>query len=365
MTKSLARQIVRDSLRLREKERLWIHTWKHSEVLAEDIATEAVIRGASPLISITTDDLLTQILKKAPQEALMTTPEHWHQGVTKSNALVVLNGPADPATLRAADKGKALAAMGHQTRILGTAVSHQVRTLHVLTTSFTDQAAKVYGINQTSFMNLVNRSLSASQTDMINLSKQITQLLQQHRSIHISTSDGTDLQFRVRGSPPLIDDGIIDAEDIKNKSFLARLPQGTVSIPISESSAEGTVIFDTPRAFLGDIINDLRLDFKKGRLIDYRALKGEKTFTQALQTATGLKDRLSRLIFGVNPNTSDIFGQPTDALIRGTVTLGLGDNSFIGGSVRSSFSYEHTLTNAIVSIGPTAVIMDGKLTISS
>ncbi|MFX1405128.1 MAG: aminopeptidase, partial [Promethearchaeota archaeon] len=118
-----------------------------------------------------------------------------------------------------------------------------------------------------------------------------------------------------------------------------------------------------PRAYLGDTIENLRLDFKKGQVVGTRALKGEKTIEEALQAGKGTKDQLTRLTFGINEKATTHLGQPLDDLIPGSITLGLGANTFLGGSSHSNIAYSHTLNDAIVSIGPTAIIMDEKLTI--
>lgn len=363
MVQTVARQIVRDCLRLRERDRLWIATWKHSFELAEKIGQEAQSLGVSIVLSMFSDSLLSHVLKEGPQEAVETVPDHWLQGVAKSTALVVLEGPEDPGILKGADKGKALQVVGQLTGILGNAVSHQVRTLHVLTTAATERAARVYGIDFAKWTEAMNQCLAAKQASMLDAAQRIARLLRANSAIHISTSDGTDMRFRIESDSIVIDDGIIDEEDLRNRSFLAHLPAGLVSVPVDPSSAEGTVSLDLPRAFLGDIIRDLHLEFKKGVVTGYRALRGEATFAQVLRAGTGAKNRLSRLSFGVNPHATVAFGQPSDALMPGTVTLGLGDNTSLGGRNRSNLVYEHTLRNAIVSIGPTAVIMDGKLTI--
>jgi leucyl aminopeptidase (aminopeptidase T) len=319
--------------------------------------------GASIVLSVFSDTLLSHVLKEGPQEAVETVPDHWLQGVAKSTALVVLEGPEDPGILKGADKGNALGVAGQLTGVFGTAVARQVRTLHLLTTALTEKAARVYGLDFGKWTEATNRCMAAKQASMLDVAQRITKLLHSQNAIHISTKEGTDLRFRIDNSSVVIDDGIIDDEDLRHRNFVTHLPAGLVSVPINPSSAEGTVSFDTPRAFLGEVVKGLRLEFKKGTLTTCRALEGEETLAHALRAGTGGKDRLTRLTFGVNPNAKEAFGQPSDALIPGTVTLGLGDNIALGGDNRSNLVYEHTLQEAIVSIGPTAVIMDGTLTI--
>lgn len=362
MSNSLARRIIRDSLRIRDRDRLWIHTWDHAYDSAEEIAKEAQSHGASTVISIQSESLMSHVLKKSPQEAVSTSPEHWFHGVSKSTAFVVLNGPEDPTILKTVDSGKASNFLSQLIRLQGTAISNRVLVLDVLSTGFTEKAAKAYSIDYEKWLNATKRCLEANQADMLNLGKQINELIKRQKSIHVSSSEGTDLTFRIRGSEPVIDDGIIDQDDIQRKTYYAQLPAGTISVPVEESSAEGTVVFNWPRAFLGGTVENLRLNFKKGEIVDYRVLKGEESFARVLRAASGSKDRLTYLRFGINPNATEHFGHSIDALIPGTISLGLGDNTRIGGRSHSNFSYEHTLNNAIVSIGPTAVIMDGKLT---
>ncbi|MFX0169586.1 MAG: aminopeptidase [Candidatus Hodarchaeota archaeon] len=357
-----ALQIVRDALRVRDQECVWVHSWNHTAELAQEIVKQAQLHGAAVALSLSTEGLTTHALKNAPLETVTTAPSHWFSGATTADALIILDGPADPGIFKNAEKGKALAITGTVHQLLGKAYANRVRTLFVRTTGITQKAAKTYDFDYDSWTQEVKQCLSSSQAAMIDLGQRLSIMLKKHREVHISSSGGTDLRFRTTGSP-LIDDGIIDQADIESKNVLAQLPAGIVSIPINESSAEGTVVFTLSRAFLGDVVENLRLDFTKGQVVGLRAQKGEKTLERAFRAGTDSKDRLTRLVFGINPQAVTPFGQVTDALIPGTLTLGLGNNTFIGGHSKSNLCYEHTLNDAIVSIGPQAVIMEGKLTI--
>ena len=106
MTSNIARQIVRDALRIRDQERVWVHTWNHSLDLAQEIGEQAQLHGAAVVLSVTSESLVTHMMKKAPQEAVNTPIDHWLAGVSKSNALIVLDGPEDPGIFKSADKAK-------------------------------------------------------------------------------------------------------------------------------------------------------------------------------------------------------------------------------------------------------------------
>ena len=362
MSDPTALQIIRDALRIRDQELVWVHSWNHTSELAQEIVKQAHLHGAVVTLSLSTEGLTTHALQHAPMEAVTTIPNHWFTGAGKADALVILDGPADPGIFKSADKGKALALTGMVHQLLGKAFAQRVRTLYVRTTGFTEKAAKAYGIDYGKWMQEVKQCLAGNQAAIVDLGERIRSLLKKHREIHISSSEGTDLRFRTTGTP-LIDDGIIDQADFEAKNVIAQLPAGIVSIPVNESSAEGTVAFNLTRGYLGDTIEGLRLDFTKGQISGIRAHKGAKTLERVLRAGTGSKDRLTRLAFGINPDATTPFGYATDALIPGTLTLGLGNNKFIGGRSESNLAYEHTLNDAIVSIGPQAVIMEGKLTI--
>jgi leucyl aminopeptidase (aminopeptidase T) len=362
MTTKIARQIIRDALRVRDQERVWVHTWNHSLDLAEEVAQQAQLHGGIVTMSLMTESLLIHALKKAPQEAVITTPTHWLAGIAKSDAFIFLAGPEDPSLYKSVDKGKALHLTSQTIQALSTAFSNRIRTLLVQTTSFTEQAAKSYNLDYGKIIQESNRCASANQSAILDMGRRIEPLLRKHREIHLSSSEGTDLRFRTQGTP-LIDDGIVDQADMKSKNVLTQYPAGTISIPVDATSAEGTVVFNWPKGYLGDLIQNLRLDFKKGQVVSFRALKGEPTVEGALHAGTGLKDHLTSLSFGINPNASSPFGLALDELIPGSITLGLGNNRFIGGRSQSNLTYSHTLNDAIVSIGPTAVIMDEKFTL--
>ena len=362
MSNPSALQIIRDALRIRDQECVWVHSWNHTSELAQEIVKQAQLHGAIVTLSLSTEGLTTHALMEAPMEAVTTAPNHWYTGAGKADALVLLEGPANPGIFKSADKGKALAITGSVHQLLGKVFARRVRTLYVRTTGFTEKAAKAYDIDYGKWMQEVKQCLAGNQAAMVDLGDRIRASLKKHREIHISSSEGTDLRFRTTGTP-LIDDGIIDQADVESKNMLAQLPAGTISIPVNESSAEGTVAFNLPRGYLGDTIEGLRLDFTKGQVSGIRAHKGAKTLERTFRAGTGSKDRLTRLVFGINPDATTPVGYSTDALIPGSLTLGLGNNTFIGGRSESNLAYEHTLNDAIVSIGPQAIIMEGKLTL--
>ncbi|MFX1566236.1 MAG: aminopeptidase [Promethearchaeota archaeon] len=360
MTSKIALAIIRDALRVRDQERVWIHTWNHCLELAEEVAQQAQLHGGIVTMSLMTESLLTHALKKAPQEAVITPPTHWLTGIAKSDALIIMDGPEDPSVYKSVEQGKAIHLTNQINQLLDTAFSNRVRTLLVRTTSFTEQAAKIYNLDYGTLIQESNRCVTANQSEILDLGHRIVPLLRKHRDIHLSSREGTDVRFRTQGTP-LIDDGIVDQTDVKSKNVLAHYPAGTISIPIDPNSAEGTVAFNWPKAYLGDIVQNLRLDFKKGQAVNLRASKGEQTVERAIFAGTGLKDHLTRLTFGINPNASIPLGLALDELIPGSITLGFGDNRFIGGRSQSNLAYTHSLNDAIVSIGPTAIIMDEKI----
>ncbi len=123
---------------------------------------------------------------------------------------------------------------------------------------------------------------------------------------------GVDLVLRVDGRRWINDDG-------KNN-----MPGGEVfSAPI-EDSVEGWIEFDYPAIWRGIEIDGIRLVFRKGVVVEAKAMKGEEFLKKLLETDEGAK-RVGEIAFGLN-YAIDRFTREIlfDEKIGGTIHLALG-----------------------------------------
>ncbi len=141
--------------------------------------------------------------------------------------------------------------------------------------------------------------------------EKIAQLLNKAHELRIIGED-TDLYMRVDGRIWINDDGR------KN------MPGGEVfSAPI-EDSVEGTIRFTYPAIWRGMEVEDVKLTFKRGVVIDAKAGKGEAFLKKILETDEGAR-RVGEVAFGLNYSITRFTKQILfDEKIGGTIHIALG-----------------------------------------
>lgn len=142
------------------------------------------------------------------------------------------------------------------------------------------------------------------------------------------TGDRTDLRLKVGGRTWLQGDGR------KN------MPCGEVFTGPVEDSAEGTVYFDVPGRYGGDV-SGVTLRFEAGKVVEARAETGDDVLQAQLETDAGAR-YLGEIGIGTNYGiTRPIRNMLYDEKIGGTVHLALGDSyPETGGENRSAIHWD-------------------------
>ena len=139
------------------------------------------------------------------------------------------------------------------------------------------------------------------------------------------------------------------------------LPAGEAYIGVVPTSANGVLVVPF-LVFRGGELENLRMTFQNGRITNLTADKNIELLKKAMDISTGLKDVLSLLDVGLNPNSSQLEGSHYLSYeMAGIVTLGVGNNSWAGGNVDSDFSIDFQLTNTTLVVDGRTIVQDGQL----
>ena len=160
-------------------------------------------------------------------------------------------------------------------------------------------------------------------------------------TIRIVADDGTDLTFSVKGRRFLKDDGILSDEDIKNGDIGMNIPCGEIFTAPREDSANGTIYY--PKTMVRDhgMVYGLRLWFKNGRVVRYKAKRGGEHFKRLLAESTGEKDRIAEFGIGLNRKAKYTGGNILiDEKIFKTIHIAIGWNIGYGGKNQSSLHFD-------------------------
>ncbi|MBU8913289.1 MAG: aminopeptidase [Spirochaetales bacterium] len=170
--------------------------------------------------------------------------------------------------------------------------------------------------------------------------------------VRIVSPPDTDLRFSTSGRTYVVDDGHIN------------MPGGEIFTAPVEDSMEGVISFPHPGVFAGTLIENIRLEFSAGRVIQATA-SSNQTF---LEDIISMDDGARRVgEFGIGTNTqltsfsNDIFW---DEKIAGTIHLALGRSyKECGGANDSALHWDIVLdlrTGGTVFVDGKPVIVDGQ-----
>ncbi len=118
--------------------------------------------------------------------------------------------------------------------------------------------------------------------------------------------------------------------------------------------------FNLPRAQKGRLIRGLTWEFQNGQVVKASADKYADAFLDIYNPATGDKDRIASLSIGINPGSKPV-GYVNDDVGLGIVSIGIGENQYLGGNNRSEFGFTSSLAKAILKVDGTTIINKGRL----
>lgn len=359
---TIAKRIVRTSLRIQEDDMVLIDTWQHTIDLASDIALECYRTGARPLITLMTDRLWWNTLQEIPEQYFRKTPRHILNAVESVTVWIGLGGPEDPVKFREVPSSRLEPFFEGDKPVVDKTLERKIRAIEVLLGHVTPQRAKAYGFDYARWLKNTEEAIKVDYAKMTELGKRIASRLERGGKVRLTSKMGTDLRFDITKRPVHIQDGIVDQEDIERGLVSTQLPSGKVEVPPIEDSARGKVIFDMPRALKGRLIENLQFEFEKGRVREFHAARYEDVFREVFDATMGEKDRIGQFAIGLNPKI-DLIGYQTDELAMGTATIGIGANKGIGGRNDSSLQFSGTITKPTIEINGSTLMVDGKLTL--
>ncbi|GAC1344424.1 MAG: aminopeptidase [Ktedonobacteraceae bacterium] len=318
----LAKVLVHYSLNIKSGDKFLIHSPVAATPLVKEVYSEAIQAGAYVTTRMMLDEL-DEILLRAGSEEQLTyisavdklENEHydvflgiWASQNTRSLSLI------DPKRL--ALRQKAFAPLSKQ--FLERAAAGKLRWCGTL---YPTQAhAQDAGMSLSDYENFV---FSAGLLDLEDPAEgwrkvqeeqqHIADYLGKHHEIHIVAPD-TDITYHVGGRT------WISCAGTKN------FPDGEVFTGPVEDSVNGTVRFTYPAVYNGNEVEDVRLTFRDGKVMESSASRGLEFLNAMLEMDEGARF-LGEVAFGLNYNIKQ-FSKDTlfDEKIGGTMHMALGES---------------------------------------
>ncbi len=356
----IAPRIVNECLRVQPGEQVTVLTWDHTLDYAEALALEIEKASGISTTTLMGNKFYWSYLKDVPEEQFARRQKGFLSLLDQTDAMIQLGGPQDPSEYTRIPKERAAKMIQGQQAIGDKFVERKIRTLTVPIGLVTKERARTYGFDYENWLRIFNNGIDVDYSKIAKQGEALATKLRAGKSVRLTSDNGTDLRFQLKGRPVHVNDGILDRTDSERGTLFETLPSGVLENAPDENSAEGVVQFDQPSALAGKMLRGLKWEFKHGHLMKYGATANLDSFRELYESAQGDKDRFSRIAIGLNPRSEPI-GFFSDRLVQGMVSVGIGGNNGIGGDIKMVYGSEGSLKNANMEIDGSRIITNGRI----
>ena len=364
----LARRVVKTSANVKPGDVVVVYGGKHDIALMEALAIETAKQGGMVTMFLDSDKFERAFYTEVPEQYLEQPPSYFAEWVKHMNVWIGLPGVEDP---------KAVYGDVPQERFAKANKAGQVVTdvlnasgVRVVSLGYPTQSdAAVYQLDFATYQKVFWDAVGADYQKISQDGNKLKQMLQEAKTVRVTSPSGTDFTFSVGDRPIFVDDGIVTEEKAKSKYFVTRyasLPGGSIFFAPIETSANGKVVVPRDRCQFKPLTGESFV-FNQGHLENFNAESGGQCYAEAMAPYTGPKDMFAYFQIGLNP-AAKVMENPGDyrpGNAAGLVYISVGDNQLFGGSnkVQGAGGFGFPIVNATVTIDGKTVVQDGKLTL--
>ncbi len=357
----LARNVLRNSLKVKSGETLTMEVWTGSLPWIDAFLIEARKIGAKPLVIYESEDAFWKNVEEGRAKDLGVLGAQEWAALRETNAYVFFWGPSDRTRWHSLPESTEKALLSYEEDFFNLFKEKRIRWCRIELARATERAAKEYGIDHGDWVKELLEASVLNPETMVRNGRLIGQKLESGRVVNIRHPNGTNLELRLEGRRPYIDDGVVDDSDIEAGFGESTIPSGVVMTAVDESFAQGVIRATRPtthgpsrgRSGGGEWI------FKNGRLQKYSYGRGAKDFEKLYRGAGSERDLPAILSIGLNPKIHDSPLLEDQAL--GAVNFYIGSNEWLGGSTKGNFRSWLTLEGADLSVDGKPLLKAGKI----
>lgn len=370
--------VVVDGTNLKRGEAVLIIGGVHSQDFLEEIGLLCLKRGATPLISATSDSYKARTFDEIPRDILSITPKHLLAAVREADAYITIEPYQDPAVPTHLPIEKVGASQEGRVPIRKVLYGEETGRGKKWTYAAwpTPEAAKFYGINYDDLECLTIGGMMVPAALLKENGAKLAKKLKGKDTVHVTDSRGTDFVCKIKDRRINEDDGVVDDHDIELNDLGNNLPAGEVFVAPHETVGEGTLYCPiTVDRLTNKLVKDVTLHFKNGKLLldDCTAETNDDVMLESFRRCMKIDKRekevrttnIAELGIGCNPAINKAIGYIlTDEKIGGSVHVAFGNNHGYGGTSRSSIHWDFvshpSATIEVLGTGET-IMKDGKI----
>ena len=335
--RAFARNLLRNGLGLTRGENLLVETWSATLPWAISLTAEARTIGARPLLSVKDEPTYWRSVAEGATSQIGRVGDHEWAALRASDVYVYLYGPLDTVREESLPQAAVRRAESNNHELMRVLQKHGVRTARWDLGRTSELWAKRYGVGLHTWREeLISASLIDPQA-MRRAGRPIGQKLEAGHTATITHPNGTSLALRLARRRAKLDDGVIDADDLRSGNVIMVVPSGVASVTPAETYAEGSFVSNATGVLYArnreTPLSPGRWVFEDGGLVGYDRARAGKELGLALSELDNPRVPPGQLSVGLNPRISRIpllFDQE-----RGAITFEIGRNAPMGGRSRT------------------------------
>lgn len=281
----LAKNLIGYSLGLKAGEKILIELFDKGEELASELVKEAYRVGAKPFVSVKNRRLLRELLLGTDDDHMARTGKYEALRMKDMDAYISIRGFENSLEFSDIPNEKAGAYRTNWVK----PVHFDIRvpnTKWCLINYPTVSMSQAANMSTEQFEDFYFDVCTLDYSKMSKAMDPLVDLMNKTDKVRI-TGKGTDLTFSISGLPAIKCDGKLN------------IPDGEIFTAPVKDSVNGYITYNTPSEYEGKLFDNIRLEFKDGKIINASA-NDTKSINTIFDTDEGAR-YVGEFALGVNP----------------------------------------------------------------
>lgn len=308
----LANNLLTYSVNIQKQDNILIEILGEDGIpLAKELIKKAEELGAKPYFNIINYEILRTMLENATEDQIKLYSKHDTQRMKDMDAYIGIRATPNTSELNGISKE----IMEVYNKYYNTPVHFEERvknTKWCILRYPNPSMAQMSKMNKDEFEDYFFNVCNLDYKKMSKAMDSLKNLMNKTDKVHI-LGDGTDLTFSIKGIPA------------EKYTGTFNIPDGEVASAPVKTSVNGYITYNTETTYNGILFNNIRFEFKDGKIIKAIANK-TKELNEILDTDEGAR-YIGEFAFGLNPYVEKPIGDTLfDEKIKGSFHFTPGDS---------------------------------------
>lgn len=235
------------------------------------------------------------------------------------------------------------------------------QTSHSMTHTNAQRAAIAKGARVCNIRNvnedmMIRGGITADYIEVKRISDILVKLISQGEWVHLTTTEGTDIRFSIKGRQGYSLSGFAT-----NPGEFSGLPDGEAACAPLEGTTEGVIVNPYLIEDIDVVKDPIRIEIKDGLVQKVEGGREAQELLKVLDKAGEAGRNIAEFAIGTNPACRIIGKSREDKKKLGTAHIAIGDSKSLGGTVDCYMHLDIMFLEPTITIDGNLIVADGKI----